>query len=314
MMRKIGLYFLLVIASLEMGTIVRGEDTTPVDPAVAAANTKKAVADAEKAAADAQTAQAQAELAALKAKIGEVPTSSQTGAVDLKDKAGYLEASLLASRAIVDVTAKIVNRLPENKGKTILLASTSEVPNFSALMTYKAQIAILKKAKEIADYATNNAKQYKIPEKEEKADNKKTKALPLVAIAGAGLVLDAGSKLLNFFKTDFTVGGIQITLEDSIVIHALAGPLVESKKFENVLISNLINPTRLSESMVTTLEERENDRIQAQKNKEIEAEAVKYYTDKVSKAEKLKTEAENALKKSKLAKKDSFKKKYRYCN
>lgn len=303
-MRRIGLCFLLVIASLVMETIAHGEDAAPVDPAIAAANAERAVADAKKAAADAQTAQAQAELAAMKAKIGEVPTSSQTGTVDLKDKAGYLEASLLASRAIVNVTSEIVNRIPcLYKDKTVLLTGTSDVPNFGALMTFNAQINILKKAMADADKATTYAKE-KYPTAEIEI-----KAAPFVAIAAAGLVLEAGSKLLNYFKTDFTVGGVQITLEESIVIHALAGPLVDSGKFKEVLISSLLNPASLSNNMTETLNDLESSRIKAKNGEESEAKAVKWYLNKVGEAEKLKTAADEAFNKSKAAERVALKKK-----
>lgn len=300
-----------MFASLTTGTIVSGEDTTSgsgatttqTDPVVAAANAEKAVADAKKAAADAQAAQAQAELAALKAKVGEVPASGYTGNVDLKENAGSLESSLLASAAIVEATAEIAKRIPcTYKNKSVLLTGMSDVPTFNALMTFNAQLSILETAMKEASNASATAQKI----------GPILKAEPLAfaaAIPAAGLVLDAANKLLNFFKADYTVGGIQTALDESIVSHALAGTLAASGKFKDILIPNLFNPTNLSEKMVATLTKLETDRISAKSGEAEEATAVKSYAEKVGDTEKVKAAADAALKKAKPLERPALEKK-----
>lgn len=285
----------LLVASLTIAAIAHCADTAsgdaanPVDPVILAANQAKAAAEAQKAAYDAQAAKSKAELDALKAKIGEVPASGYTGAVDLKANAGQLESSLLTSAAIVTASSEIVKSLPCNPTKSVLLSGPSDIPTSQSLLVLNAQLKLLDLAKNRAIQASEKAKEWPFATLEPKY------AIP---IAGIGLAVDAASKLLGYFKTEFTVGGVQTTFDDSVVAYALAGKLTASGKFRDVFITNQVNPASLSENMSFILTNFDNDRDFAKNSHLDEVNAVKKYTELVSGAEKTKTEIEGALKKA----------------
>jgi hypothetical protein len=153
--------------------------------------TIKEQAEAQKAAAEAAKAEAEAALAAFKAQVGDVPASGYTGDVTLKEKAGVTEAALLAAKAVGKAAQRIEEMLAqEANNRTILLYSLAEVPDFQALMAYRAQIALVKKAFGDAQEASNLAMST-APEPPEF----RVEAVP--AAAAAGLALDAVNKLLG---------------------------------------------------------------------------------------------------------------------
>lgn len=228
---------------------------TPTDPdkkkledQVAAAKAAKDLADAAKAAADARKAEADASLAALKAQIGEVPASGIAGDTTLREKVGVAEAALLASKAVEEAADKMIKHLlaadtvnAVSPGtKTIILYPATDVPGFQALITYRAQIAIIEKA-----FAEAQAKSSDADTKAPKPANFKTEAVP---IAAAGLALDAVTKLLGYFKSDYAVGGVDVTQNDSVLVHALAGGLTKSDKKFSVLLPGIYNPEVLTNS------------------------------------------------------------------
>ena len=133
-------------------------DTTPqtlADPAKKAMDDKSAaikatneLADADKAIADASKAQADARKAEADARKAEADAfKANTGEVILAEKAGTIEATLLAAKALTTAAERICAELPEQTvKKTILLySSASEIPNFQALIVFQAQIALVKK-------------------------------------------------------------------------------------------------------------------------------------------------------------------------
>ena len=198
---------------------------------LADAKSAKTVADAQKAAADARKADADAQAAAFKAMIGEVPSSGIQGNVETKDKAGVTEAALLAGRATRLAAQTIADELPPGEPpaqqaaqpgqplqpalapakQVLLLYTSSDVPNFNALLTFRAQTTLIREALEEAERVSIGAMQ-KAPSLE---------AVPPAAAVGLGL--EAASKILGFFRSDYTIGGVQLSLEDSILLHALAG-------------------------------------------------------------------------------------------
>lgn len=195
---------------------------------LADAKSAKTVADAQKAAADARKADAEAQTAAFKAMIGEVPASGIQGNVELKDKAGVTEAALLAGRATRLAAETIATELPPGQQapppatqpgqpapvaakQVLLLYASTDVPNFNALLTFRAQTTLIREALQEAERVSIGALQ-KAPSLE---------AVPPAAAVGLGL--EAASKILGFFRSDYTIGGVQLALEDSILLHALAG-------------------------------------------------------------------------------------------
>lgn len=182
----------------------------------------KAISEAQKAAADARKADAEAQTAAFKAMIGDVPASGINGTVETKDKAGATEAALLAGRAVRLAASRIAADLPEGDTKrSLLLYAQGDVPNFTALLTFRAQTSLIKRALEEAQNVSIGANQ--------KAPLPQTEAVPFAGAVGLGL--EAASKILGFFRSDYAIGGVQLTLDDSMLLHALAGDETIRKKY-----------------------------------------------------------------------------------
>ena len=59
---------------------------------------------------------------------------------------------------------------------------------------------------------------------------------------------DAVNKLLGFFRTDYTVGGFDLTYEDSLLIHALAGLIANSNKNLEVQLPAVYSPNTLRDA------------------------------------------------------------------
>lgn len=188
--------------------------------ALAAAKTdpsqQVATANAATALANARKAQSDAELAAFKSAVGEVPSSSLTGAVATNAGTGDIEANLLAARAVRDAAANIEPviklKVPE-KGSVIIMA-VSDVPTFQNHIAYKAQFGIVKLALEKAIQSATQA-----PEPGAKVEA----AAPL--LGGAGLLLDATTKLLSFFRSDYTVQGVTVDASDLVAVTEIANKL-----------------------------------------------------------------------------------------
>jgi hypothetical protein len=204
--------------------------------ALADAKAAKTLADADKAAADARKADAEAQTAALKAIIGEVPASGIKGEVEPKDKAGVTEAGLLAGRSARLAAQGISDDLPSGTPSTainrtaprqeaatgstaqqvLLLYTVAEAPNFTSLLTYRAQVTLVRDALQEADrLSIETNKQAPPPGPVE--------VTPEFALTGVGLGLDAASKILGYFRSDYAIGGVQLSFDDSLLLHALAG-------------------------------------------------------------------------------------------
>jgi hypothetical protein len=182
---------------------------------VAAAQAAKELADAQKALADAKKALSDAELSAFKAALGEVPSSGITGAVDLKgDQAGKLEATLLAMTAVSKAGYTIAWRISQilETGKIAVL-SASDALGFSNMILYDAE-------REVVRAALDNAIKAVPP-----PPGPELEALVAPPLAVAGYALDAAGKLLSFFKSDYSVQGFMLTVEDAAAIDATAGEL-----------------------------------------------------------------------------------------
>lgn len=164
-----------------------------------------ALAEAEKTLAKAETD------AKIAKQIGEVKNASYSGAVDLGDKTGTVEARLLATKAVAAAAAKIVKDLGETR-PTVLVLPDRSFDSFSNYMAYEFRKQIV-----------TNALTSVLP--------KDTTTPPAAGIAGAAAPavisagLDAMGKLLSFFKTDYKFGGIDVSLDESVAIAAVAGQL-----------------------------------------------------------------------------------------
>jgi hypothetical protein len=168
---------------------------------------QKAIADAQKAIADSQTQSMVARL------IGDVKAGPYSGSVDTKPNAGTEEALLLAARAVkeaADEVAKAVTAFGGEPG-VIHIFAAKEFPNFQRLLAYRFRKELVKQAFAAAGVAKPEAA----------ALGLESIAVPALASAG----LDAFSKMVGFFKTDFTVGSIDVKLDESLLLYSVAGKL-----------------------------------------------------------------------------------------
>ena len=192
------------------------------DDAINAAKAAQQLAEAQKAAADAQKARAEAELAAFKATVGEVPASGYNGNVELKNLAGTTESALLAAKAVQVAAMKIAAHLPKQSGKrTILLFPATELPSFQAYLTFSAQATMVETSLQNALQASAN-----------NSTSPPGSPAPVPAfvpiVGGAGVALAAVNNLLSYFRTDYSVGGISLSLDESLLVHALSGAIASS--------------------------------------------------------------------------------------
>ena len=162
--------------------------------------TQKSLADAQKALADSQT---QASLARY---LGDVKAGPYSGTVNMKPNAGTEEALLLGARAIKEGAGKIATAVNEKANKFYLFG-TKEFPNFQRLLTFRFRKELIKQAFEAAGIKPPVGLEEMVT--------------PGMVSAG----LDAFSKLLGFFKTDYEIGGIGVKLDESLLIFTVAGKL-----------------------------------------------------------------------------------------
>ncbi len=144
-----------------------------------------------------------------------VPESGFTGSITAGDKAGTIEASLLAAGALNIAAAHIAKDVKATG--TIILYTTSQVPDFQALISFRAQ-------RTSTDALLQSAA--------DKLDQVMPKAAPLLpAVHEAafpsmvGAAFDAANKLLGYFRTDYTIQGITLTPDDVLLINALSSKL-----------------------------------------------------------------------------------------
>jgi hypothetical protein len=167
--------------------------------------TQKALADAQKAAADAQGQ------AALAKYIGDVKAGPYSGSVTMKDKAGTEEALLLGAQAVKQAAAKVAKAVRGEKDKFYIFGA-KEFPTFQRLTGFRFRKDLIKQAFAAAGIT--------VP--------KPPGGAPRTELVTPGMVssgLDAFSKILGFFKTDSEVGGIDVKLDESLLLLAVAGSL-----------------------------------------------------------------------------------------
>lgn len=220
------------------------------------AEAQKAAADAAKAEADASKAKADADLAAFKARFGDVPASPYKGDVTLKENAGKTEALLLAAQAARSAAAAIAEAI-KTKATAVMLIASTDVPTFDSLMRFRVELGIIQKAFDGMDHISNAAREREsaVPGKPPQAKTAQApkKQRAVTPIAATGLALEAADKLLGFFRTDYTVGGIDVTVEDATLIHELAGRLTDNKV--TVYLPRLFNGNELTQTAAEVIDE-----------------------------------------------------------
>lgn len=190
----------------------------PTDTTLADLKRAEEVALAQEKVAKAETG------AKIAAEIGEVKAATYSGAVDLKEKSGTVEAMLLATKAVNGGAAKLVQAIDTTitSGKNVIVLPGRSFQSFQRLTIFefrrqlvaRALLGVLEPAKPAATPDPN---------------------LPPAAGAAAGAAvvsagLDALSKLLSYLKTDYTIGGVDTTIDEAVAIYAVAGALADKNK------------------------------------------------------------------------------------
>lgn len=214
-MRMVRLASLLATAiALDLlGVPSAGAETPNWQEIENAANARKAAYEADKAASE-------AELAALQARLGPVAESAYSGSVTPGTGTGTAEAMLLAARAVKTAAEKIVARIaPRISGHEVFLYPAAAVPTFDALLAYRARTEFVRRGFEEAFKKAAEA------ERESPAPVEDNGMQEVAQLAAAGLGLEALDRLFGYLRSDYTTAGVGLTVEDSLLVAAVAAEL-----------------------------------------------------------------------------------------
>lgn len=182
------------------------------------ATVQEAEAKARKATVEASDAEAASSLNKLKAALGEPAPGPFSGDVTLADGAALSEANALARTELVSLAADIAGKVATTIGeRTVVYLTAADGPpdlsHDSALTLRMALVAnTADEARRLSDDALN--------------DSVDARSLTFAPIAAAGLVLSGVSALLGYFKTDFKIGGEQVTVSDRDLAILIGSALV----------------------------------------------------------------------------------------
>lgn len=200
---------------------LQAETKTALAKAEADLRTVTGAAAQQQAAAEQAKALAEAQSQAALAKyIGDVKAGPYTGSVTANATAGTEEAQLLAAQAIREAASRVAVAVRDLK-TVFYVFSTSQMPTFQRLTSYRFRVQVLRQAFAAVEVTA--------PGKGKPQGLIRPNLLtPGEASAG----LDAFSKLLGFFKTDYAVGGTEVKLEESLLLNAVAGQLAREQTRE----------------------------------------------------------------------------------
>jgi hypothetical protein len=233
----------------------------------------KALAELRKAQADAESAEASAATAKLKAAFGDAPSSPYTGAVTTADGACLAEMNYLARRRLEGVAHKIADSLKTSIGERtgVLVALTGPTALFGHYDALAARIGMARAACEYA-HALGEAvlpapilgkKQFAhLAEALSETVKVEGFAAPSAAVsslpgATAGLLTAAfapgpiavasaavvtANALLDFFRSNYAIGGAAMTVPDRALLVAVAGRLREASPSLPILIDGFLPP------------------------------------------------------------------------
>lgn len=215
---------------------------------------KKAKEEQLKSATDSK-ALAEASLEAFKAQVGTITASGFTDSVELKPGAGVIEATILSAKAIKLVSEKITQIIGEHnlKNKTVLLHTSTDAPNFQSLIAFRTQSALVKRALSQAMAESEAVKEQKPAsptdtQRESSPDGQKMESVP--PIAAAGFVLEAISKAVSYFRSDYAAIGTEVSVEDSMLVRALAQTILGKSSSTKLKIPSIYDPQALMSSLL----------------------------------------------------------------
>lgn len=190
------------------------------------AKEQTSAADAQKNLSDAQTR------AFLAKTIGDVKGGPYTGTVDAKDNTGIAEANLLVARAVKIAAQRIADRVAATCGEgSVLLVDLAHAPTFDQLTLYRTRAGLVRRRMEEALERAKTVLHATKDDAAETASGEIKARFGFIPPAAVGTVvstaLDAASKILDFFRTDYQVGGIDTKADDTLLLIAVAGALTD---------------------------------------------------------------------------------------
>ncbi|HEX6096277.1 MAG TPA: hypothetical protein VF432_08140 [Thermoanaerobaculia bacterium] len=193
----------------------------PIAEATKDAEAQKKLIDAQKGVIDAQQ---QAWLA--KYIGGDVKAGPYTGKVTMDEKAGTVEATLLAMKVMSACAKKIADNIGAEiaEGSRVCVFDAAKPPSFDRLMNYRFRYDIIREAFISALPA-------------EDANVPVALINPAMIAAGLGAV----SNIFGFFKTDFSFRGVDVKLESSLALHVVSGTIARESGRE-VLVPSMYQP------------------------------------------------------------------------
>lgn len=234
-------------------------NTRTVDPAaaqLAAATQAAGIAAQQKALADSQAA-------ILKSRFA-VPDSGFGGDIKVGDKAGGIEAALLAARAIGIGAQQVVEAIKDNiQGQLIVLYGGSDLPDFQSLIAFRLQSQAVGKTLKEAIVKLDAAQREAAPQL--------PRRLAAIGPAAIGGALDAANKILGYLRSDYSIQGVTVTPDDMLLVTALARVLRENDAVVN--LPALYNAAALLDDVpiVTDLQDLANQRITLQQTIDLES-------------------------------------------
>jgi hypothetical protein len=167
----------------------------------------------------------------LKELLGTSTAGSIPGDVKIEEGAGSMEIELLSSTTVAKIAQRVaqrVNSFSAGKKITIYLYTGQEGQkslSLQALTAYRGQVQLVRIGYENA-LANSNETLKEIPSfSESPAGGKAVQqfSIPVPAVVAAStLALDSATKLLSFFRSDYTVRGSTLSTPDSILATEVA--------------------------------------------------------------------------------------------
>jgi hypothetical protein len=189
----------------------------PVDTRLAELQKAQQLAAAQEQLAKSETSKKIAE------EIGDVKGGTYSGAITLKEKTGTVEALLLANKAVRVAAFNIAEVIaPKMTSAETVLIPARSFASFQRLISFRFRKGLIEQA--LRSSLPAEDVQGELPPAAGGA------AAPALVSAG----LDAFSKILGFFKTDYETAGLDVAIDETVAVYALAGALEEKGKIVTV--------------------------------------------------------------------------------
>lgn len=204
---------LVALVALLFTSAAVADTPPPPDPdaqRLAAATAEKAEWDARKARLDYQNAAG--------------PASGLTNAVEIKDKAGSMEAALLFGQALYPIADVIVADVKNRAGDAkIVVLGGNATADMSLWEMFEARTRALSNAFDTLDQGQNVLDdEYRTLIGAPASTAVTTASRSRSAVAGIAAGAQALTKAFSYFASDYAAGGIDLAEDDEIVVSAIA--------------------------------------------------------------------------------------------